>query len=317
MASDHWRNCDFEDSDAEIAEIDALERLLERDEPESALRTRRLITGFEACHHNSLRWAERIAQAIADGAIPTPSGRKRSEHPVTVAHLNLREVLSSIADDAMEGCQHGDIPALDAASLAQRLGVLSDRQRWLVRLVLDNLEYHLHDANLIPAMRTADNRMYPGGDLDVESEDEARAHFSESFEHYVSYRDVAIRMVDDLHPCEKENRMPLLLVIQFANPCSVNYFQYVSSLLEMVSDAGVVSVFPFPFCGHCSGVQRGELRQYVRACQSFLDCNPTGDSGGEGLFGESGDGDRARRWLVASFGKTLRLQLGEQDECTT
>ena len=28
MASGHWRNCDFEDTDAEIADIDALEELL-------------------------------------------------------------------------------------------------------------------------------------------------------------------------------------------------------------------------------------------------------------------------------------------------
>lgn len=313
MASDHWRNCDFEDTDAEIAEIDALEELLEGEESESALKTRRLITAFEVCHHNSLRWAERIVHAIADGAIPAPSGRKRSEHPVTVAHLNLRELLASIADDAMEGCQHGEIPAMDAANLAQRLGVLSDRQRWLVGLVLDNLEHHLHDAKVIPAMRTADNRMFPGGDLDVESEDEARAYFSDSFEHYVSYRDAIIHMVDDLHPweCEKEKRMPLLLVIKFANPCSVNYFQYVSSLLEMISGTEANPEFPIPFCGHCSGRQRGELGRYVRACQSFLDRSGNVDAHEEGLFGESDDGDRAKRWLVASFGKTLRLQLGE------
>jgi hypothetical protein len=312
MASDCWRNCDLEDTDAEIGQIDALEELLEGEDRDSALTVRRLITGFEVCHHNSLRWAERIAHAIADGAIPAPSGRKRSEHPVTVAHLSLRRLLESIADGATDTCHHGEIPAMDAANLAQRLGVLRDRERWLAGLVLDNLEHHLHDANLIPVIGTADNRMFPGGALNVESEDEARAYFCDSFGHYLSYRNADILMVDDLHPCGRENRLPLLLVIQFANPCSVNYFQYVSLLLEMVSGRGaeVPPTVPFRFCGHCSATQRDELGRYVRACQSFLGRNHTGDFD-EGLFGEPDDRDRAKNWLVASFGKTLRLQLGE------
>ena len=105
--------------------------------------------------------------------------------------------------------------------------------------------------------------------------------------------------------------MPLLLVIQFANPCSVNYFQYVSSLLEVVSGAHSGPTFPFPFCGHCSARQRSEFGRYVRACQSFLGHNHTDDLGELGLFGEPDDRGRAKEWLVASFGKTLRLQLGE------
>jgi len=311
MASDHWRNCDFEDTDAEIAEIDALEGLIGPEERDRALRTRRLITGFEVCHHNSLRWAERIRQAIADGAIPAPSGRKRSEHPVTVAHLRLRRFLTSVADGAAVSLQPGEVPEIDAASLPPRLEALSDRQRWLVQLVLDNLEHHLHDADLIPAMRTADNRMAPGEGLDVESEDEARAYFADSFEHYTSWRSVTVHLADGLHPSEKDRRMPLLVVIQFANPCSVRYFQYVSSLLEMIGGAKASPEFPFPFCGHCSDTQRRELGTYVRACQSFLGRTRANGLGEEPLFGEPDDGDHAKRWLVASFGKTLRLQLGE------
>lgn len=310
MASGHWRNCDVEGTDEEIAQIDALEELLEGDERDRALKTRRLITGFEVCHHNSLRWAERIANAIADGAIPAPSGRPRSEHPVSVAHLNLRRLLAGIADGATDGCGCGGIPAMDAGMTARTLGALPDRERWLVGLVLDNLEYHLHDAGLIAVLRTADNRMFPGGALDVESVDEARAYFSDSFGHYLSYRDLTIRMADDLHPVEKEGQLRLLLAVQFANPCSVNYFGYVSLLLQMVSGAETSPAFPFPFCGHCSATQRAELAKYVRACQSLLGRDGPGGRGNEDLSGEPGDGGRAKRWLVASFEKTLRLQLG-------
>ena len=105
--------------------------------------------------------------------------------------------------------------------------------------------------------------------------------------------------------------MPLLLAVQFANPCSANYFRFVSLLLGMVGGAEAIPVFPFPFCGHCSATQRRELAKYVRTCQALL-----GRSGAEGspegaLRGGPGDGGRAREWLAASFEKTLRLQLGE------
>ncbi|MEW6750811.1 MAG: hypothetical protein AB1505_07520 [Candidatus Latescibacterota bacterium] len=294
-----------------IVQIDALEQLLEGEQRDSALKTRRLITAFEVCHHNSLRWAERIARAIADGAIPAPSGRQRGEHPVTVAHLSLRELLAGIADGATNSGPGGEVPAIDAARLAHRLGALSDRQRWLVGLVLDNLEHHLHDANLIPVMRTTDNRMFPGGALNVASEDEARAYFRDSFGHYLSYRDVTVHLVDDLHPTEKRGRMPLLLVVQFANPCSANYFPYVSALLQMVCGADEIPSFPFPFCGHCSATQPRELRKYALECESLLGRNKAGGLREERLSGQRDHGERARRWLVASFGKTLRLQLGE------
>lgn len=311
MAAQHWTNCDFADTDLEIAQIDALEGLLDGPARDRALKLRTLITGLEVCHHNSLRWAQRIAQAIADGAIPAPSGRKRSEHPVSLAHLNLRELLASVVEGDTGIRRYGAIPQIDAAATARTCAALSDRHRWLVGLVLDNLEHHLHDADLIPAMRTADNRMAPGEELDVTDEDQARAYFADDFGHYTSWKSVTAHLVDDLHPGESEARMPLLLVVQFSNPCSANYFLYVRTLLGLVTGAEASPPFPFPFCGHCSAEQRAELGEYVRACRAFLSPGQAEGLGQESMFGDPDDGDLARRWLVASFGKTLRLQLGE------
>jgi hypothetical protein len=308
MVSEHWRNCDFETSDAEIARIDALEKRLRTEEHNQALKIRRLITSFEACHHNSLRWAERIAQAIAEGVIPPTSGRKRSAHPVSIAHLNLREFLINIADDDMEEHHHGEIPGIDTKSVVESFRNLPQRKRWLITLILDNLEKHLYDAGLIPAMRTEDNRMFAGANLDVEKEEEASVYFLGYAVYYRYYKDMVIRMVDDMHPSEKERWVPLLLAVQFANPCSVNYFQFVSVLLDMLGGKEDLE-FPFPFCGHYSKSQYLAIRKTIRAYQSFLARD--GDTGDAGLFGRLDDEDLSRRWLAASFEKTLRLQLGE------
>ena len=297
MVSEHWRNCDTLASDAEIAKIDALEERLRTEERSKALKIRGLITSFEVCHHNSLRWAERIVQAIADGAIPPTSGRKRTEHPVSIAHLNLRELLTRIVGGTVNSRNHGEIQAVDVDNVQERFGNLSEQKRWLIKLVLDNLEYHLFDAKLIPTMRTADNRMFAGGDLNVESDEDAMAYFSDEFEYYKNYRDVTILMVDDLHPSEKEHRMPFLLVIQFANPCSVNYFQYVASILEMIRGADAVGRpgLPFPFCGHYTKKQYAEFSKYIRACRSFLNLN--GDTSDKGMFGRPDEDDLSKRWL--------------------
>jgi hypothetical protein len=65
LLRDWWENCAGE-MDEEILTIDALEDEISPLNEET-IRTRRLITSLELCHHKAERWVELIIEAISSG----------------------------------------------------------------------------------------------------------------------------------------------------------------------------------------------------------------------------------------------------------
>lgn len=302
-----WRNCAL-NADSEILAIDSLEdRIAPIDQ--NVTQIRELISALELCHHKAERWVDNIIKAI--GAEATTKGlgtRSPGElHPAEEVWQNACAALSAWC----AGCPStkveltvGSVPALQLLSC---LGERSPLKEWQVQRVIEKIRSTIR----WPQSYDDPTAQYVwlllgGGDYEL-------AYLNECPEHYEEHADFWLRTVrtilsdtDDGHAAE----LPLGLAIDMLMPCHWRFVENLEIVLGAIG-GNLNPGKPFAACGRNIDLVpiRRRMETIVHTLNIFCgDAEPNLELD-KNLLASLGEPTEARRWLAASLGKTIRLQL--------
>jgi len=301
----HWVNCCLA-PDSEIIAIDRMEDALASKERAQALQVRRLITRFEVCHWNSDRWLERVVQAIAEGQVPTTSGRPRTQHPLAQMLICLREVLAHWVARATDSLPQCIILDQTGTEVLHSLGTWAPFRAWVVQRLLDGLERHLQANGLLPPSELSPAPPYPV-DLNLDSLS-VDAYFSDSLDWLAEARSRKLKTRKEIG--DEVQEYSLAALISSPNPCNEFYFRFLFALFAYLDDGDNERILPFPFCGNISPDRHRRYYRVIDALRAYLGQPPQGSlSPDDAVRAQLGEPNLAKRWLVASLEKTLREQL--------
>jgi len=301
----HWINC-CQCVDDEIEAIDRLEGELTNAEHTRALPIRQLISHFEICHWNSLRWwLERILEAIAEERVPPTSGRPRREHPLAQVLLRLRKALVSWLEQREQSLPSDTILDRTPEAVIKSLGTQTPFKVWVVQRVIENLDHHLRTNDLAdpPAIPFA----IPWVGRMMLDSPEADALFIESRPQLTKARQWILHIKDARGPMREHS---LAVVLGALTPCNAYYFRFLLALFESLSAPKEHATLPSPFCGNIGPSRQHRYAEVINTLRQILDKPLLGSEMAESrVVAPLGQSSLIKTWLVASLEKTLREQI--------
>lgn len=257
---------------------------------------RDLITSFESCHHKAERRAELIIEAIGSGRTTKGPGRRPAgqKHPLEQVWQTCCDVLSAWCCGSVAEVINLNVGDLSGRELIAYLGERTPLKVWQVERVLERVRKCLD-----PATMWEDGWVIDVVGADVDPEEDAE------FRH--STRATTIHDTVDGQVAE----ITLADAIDHLQPCNWNFLQNLAIVLRGIGGE-LSSDTPFAACAR--NIKLTPVRQRMRIISNSLKAFCRGSR--EGLNVDAnilellGGRTPVKRWLAASFEKTLRLQLG-------
>lgn len=297
-----WCNCDVGgDADAEILALDSLE---DRIAPIAAnvAKIRDLIRSLEMCHHKAERWVSNILEAIATGETSKGLGTRPpgQVHPTEIVSKNACGALSAWVAGCPSASLDYTLGTVPASRLLDCLGKRSPLKEWQVQRVIEKIRSWTD---------------WPRSDQDPSTQYAWLAYdASHCPERYQEHEDFWRQTVETM-PFEGLQGLDgggfsLGLAIDLLWTCHWNFLENLQIVLEVIG-GNLKPRRPYAAC-HWN-ITLSPIRPRMKVVSDTLRVF-CGDSALDkeidrevlSLLGESTE---EKKWLAASLGKTLRLQL--------
>ena len=307
-----WRNCALH-TDSEIMAIDRMEDHIA---PIGAnvLKTRELISSLELCHHKAERWVYNIIEAIGAGQTTKGGGTHPlgQQHPGIIVWRNTCAALSAWCAGCPSTKLDLSIETIPASQLLACLGVRSPLKEWQVQRVVDKIRSVIHWSR-------SDNEpaaAYVGMLLSA-SEHEA-AYLNQCPEYYKEHEDFWLTTVrTSIHDTENGGQadLSLAIAIDLLFPCHWKFLENLQIVLEAIGGR-LNPDKPFAACGR--NITLIPIRQRMETISKTLKVfcgTPESDlEVDRDLLVRLGKPTEEKKWLAASLGKTIKLQLNPPAE---
>ncbi len=297
-----WRNCAAE-ADDEIRAIDRMEDDVAPLEPE-VVKTRELISTFELCHHKAERWAVNILEAIGSGHTQKGLGTRAagSLHPAEQVWQNACDALSAWCADTPAASVDTSIGDLKAADLLACLGERSPLKEWQVERVIDKIRSH------VPWPPAAE---YVWLLLDCGAYEVAyRDRCPEPYRGHKTFWKTTARTIIHDTADGVPRRISLALAIDMLFPCHWRFPKNLEIVLAAIGGQ-LHPEEPYAACGRNIALTplHGRMGSICSTLRHF--CDPAAKSADvdRETLALLGDPTPTKRWLAASFTKTIALQV--------
>ncbi len=291
-----WENCSGADDD-EVHLIDTMEdSLAPLDEP--AIQIRRLITLFEACYHEADKEAEFIAVAIGLGYCPARSNERPPQRKKELE--SARDILAAWCRNPAMKAMDRDIGGIQARKLWGFLGEPNPPKVWQVERIVDRISHALGPDHLYH------NLALNVGDYGEPRADNLGEHYRDSIAFWQQTREAIIHDTVD----GRESRISLAFAIDLLMPCG---WDFVPSLMTILKAIGGDSHPRRPLALCTRNARLSPLCNRLETISSTLNAFWRGETGTREVdrraLASLGELTPVKRWLAASFDKTIRLHL--------
>ena len=297
-----WLNCYAPDDksfleDKELSAIEAMEdAIAPLDDKIKALR--QLITRFEACYHEADKEAEYIIKSIAAGHCLEQS---QERPPARKEELqNARDILSLWCENPAIKGVNLDVGGVRADELLSFIGQPSPLKIWQVERIVDKVTEALDPSR--PYHRLALDL----GDYGEPGAVSAGEHYKDNSMFLEQTKQTIIHDTLD----GRKSKVSLAMAIDLLEPC---HWDFVGSLVAVLKAIGgdVHPAKPLALCQR--NIKLSPLCDRMMAISNTLRAFWKSEKEAEDidvdLFAILGEPTPVKRWLVASFDKTIRLHL--------
>ena len=298
-----WSNCGVgEEADSEILAIDRME---DRIAPiaSNAGKIRGLISTLEMCHHKAERWVSNIVEAIATGETTKglgtrPPGRV---HPVEIVSKNACAALSAWVAGCPGTAIDLTIGTVPTARLLACLGQRSPLKEWQVQRVIEKIRSWTD----WPRAEKGPSTQYAWLSIDQ----------SHCPDHYKEHEDFWRQTVETM-PFEDLQGLDgggfsLGLAIDLLWTCHWNFVENLQIVLEVIG-GNLKPEKPFAACQWNIKLSpiRPRMAVVSNTLKVFCGDPEAGKEMDRAVLSRLGEATEEKKWLAASLGKTIRLQLG-------
>ena len=298
----YWINCGSpEDSnlqeDAEIEQIDELENSIAPLD-DTSVQIRNLITRFEVCYHQADIEAMRIIKAIGSCHIEPDSGDRPAQRKAELQAV--KDILTAWIAGNSDECSNLSAGEINSKELFACIGKPIPIKIWQVQRIIEKV-----NAALNPKCS------YHGLVLDMVKADGSES--TDAREHYRDHADFFDKTVFTMINYSlngEPSQISLGMAIDIFTPCNWNFANNLKIILEAISG----NLNPTDTFAICS--LNGQLthhRKRLIAISNTLNSYHSGSTFNHDIDKELlsllGDMTDSKRWLAASFDKTIRLQL--------
>ncbi len=307
-----WRNCASQ-ADAEILAIDRMEDDLSP-LPDGMTGIRELIASLEMCHHKAERWVHNIIEDIGSGQTVRGLGTRShgASHPVEQTWQNTCAALAAWCAGCPAATIDLSIGKAPASELLAHLGQRTPLKEWQLQRVVARIRSFVswprppHDASARYV-----GILESGSDYESVLRTECPDYYSEHADFWLATVDTTIH--DRLDG--KESEISLGLAIDMLMPCNWNFVANLQIVLGAIGGA-LEPEHPFAACDRNIRLVpiRGRMGTISSTLEAFYRDSAPNDEADREVLALLGEPTQARRWLVASLDKTIRLQLQLKDQ---
>jgi len=305
MTRQWWSNCGVgQEADSEILAIDSVEDGIA---PISAnvSRIRELIGALEMCHHKAEKWVSNIIEAIARGETRKELGlgtrSPGQSHPTEVVSKNACAALSAWVAGCPSTSIDLTIGVVPASRVLACLGERSPLKEWQVQRVIEKIRSWTD---------------WPWSEKDPSTQ-YAWLSFEQNHcpDHYKEHQDFWRQTVETMPFGYLQGLdgggFSLGLAIDLLWTCHWNFVENLQIVLEVIG-GNLKPERPFAACHWNISLSPIRPRMEVLSSTLKVFC---GDSGSDKEIDSDvllrlGEPTNEKKWLAASLGKTVRLQLG-------
>jgi hypothetical protein len=296
MLEEYWQACGIE-VDAEVLEIDKMEDSIASLDEETT-KIRQLITGFELCYHEADKEAEYIAQAIGAGHCPERSNERPPQRKKELE--NSLQILSSWCEDTAVSGLELEVGGISADELLSSIGPPTPLKVWQVERIVDKIIEALDHS------RPYHNMALDLGDYGEPGANPVGEHYKDNQTFLKQTVETIIHDTVD----GKKAKISLAMAIDMLEPCN---WDFVGSVVTILKAIGGDLNPARPYAGHQRNIELSPLRDRLRIISNTLGIFwKPGEKASEienDVLASLGALTPVKRWLAASFDKTIRLQL--------
>jgi len=296
MLEEYWQACGIE-VDAEVLEIDRMEEAIAPLDEET-IKIRQLITGFELCYHEADKEAEYIAQAIGAGHCPERSNERPPQRKKELE--NSRQILSSWCENPAVSGLELDVGGISADELLSSIGPPTPLKVWQVERIIDKIIEALDHS------RPYHNMVLDLGDYGEPGANPVGEHYKDN---QAFLQQTAETIIHDTVDGRKA-KISLAMAIDMLEPCN---WDFVGSVVTILKAIGGDLNPARPYACHQRNIELSPLRDRLRIISNTLGIFwKPGEKASEienDVLASLGALTPVKRWLAASFDKTIRLQL--------
>jgi len=296
MLEEYWQACGIE-VDAEVLEIDRMEEAIAPLDEET-IKIRQLITGFELCYHEADKEAEYIAQAIGAGHCPERSNERPPQRKKELE--NSRQILSSWCENPAVSGLELDVGGISADELLSSIGPPTPLKVWQVERIIDKIIEALDHS------RPYHNMVLDLGDYGEPGANPVGEYYKDN---QAFLQQTAETIIHDTVDGRKA-KISLAMAIDMLEPCN---WDFVGSVVTILKAIGGDLNPARPYACHQRNIELSPLRDRLRIISNTLGIFwKPGEKASEienDVLASLGALTPVKRWLAASFDKTIRLQL--------
>jgi len=296
MLEEYLQACGIE-MDAEVLEIDRMEDSIAPLDEETT-RIRQLITGFELCYHEADKEAEYIAQAIGAGHCPERSNDRPPQRKKELE--NSRQILSSWCENPAISGLELDVGGISADELLSSIGSPTPLKIWQIERIVDKI---------IEALDKS--RPYHNMALDLGEYGEPGANpVGEHYKDNQAFLKQTVETVIHDTVDGRKAKISLAMAIDMLEPCNWDFVGAIVTLLKAIGgDLNPAR----PYACHQRNIELSPLRDRLKTISNTLGIfwkseEKTSEINND-VLASLGALTPVKRWLAASFDKTIRLQL--------
>jgi len=296
MLEEYWQACGIE-ADAEVLEIDRMEDAIAPLDEETT-KIRQLITGFELCYHEADKEAEYIAQAIGAGYCPERSNERPPQRKKELE--NSRQILSKWCENPVISGLELDVGGISADDLLSCIGPPTPLKVWQIERIVDKIIEALDQS------RPYHNMVLDLGDYGEPGANPVGEHYKDSLNFVKKTVETVIHDTVDGH----EAKISLAMAIDMLEPCNWDFVGSVFTILRAIGG----DLHPArPYACHQRNLKLSPLRDRLETISNTLGAFWKPEEKTENIdndvLASLGALTPVKRWLAASFDKTIRLQL--------
>ncbi|MGB2862110.1 MAG: hypothetical protein WBC05_02190 [Sedimentisphaerales bacterium] len=296
MLEEYWQACGIE-VDAEVLEIDRMEDSITPLDEETT-KIRQLITGFELCYHEADKEAEYIAQAIGAGHCPERSNERPTQRKKELE--NSRQILSSWCENPAISGLELDVGGIFADELLSSIGPPTPLKVWQVERIIDKIIEALDHS------RPYHNMVLDLGDYGEPGANPVGEHYKDN---QAFLQQTAETIIHDTVDGRKA-KISLAMAIDMLEPCN---WDFVGAIITLLKAIGGDLNPARPYACHQRNIELSPLRDRLRIISNTLGIfwkpEEKASEIGNDVLASLGALTPVKRWLAASFDKTIRLQL--------